>query len=104
MHKLKIYGASDDLIEIEGEGKISDEFNWYQNESKAAKLAVSDGTLLSVIYDNDGIWRISKLASGTAEFHKVEGDVEADTNDEVTLHSETPFKWVVLGEQATFAK
>lgn len=98
---IKIYGASDDLIEIEGD--INEEFNWIADDDETRLLAFSDGTLLRVMYDRDGIWRLNKVASGTAEFLKVEGDVEKDTPDEVTL-SGVEIKWVVLGEQSAIQK
>lgn len=80
---ITIYGASDDLIEIEGD--IEEEFNWIADDGESRLLAFSDGTLLRVLYDRDGIWRLNKVASGTAQFEKVEGDVEKDTPDKVTL-------------------
>jgi hypothetical protein len=55
-----IYGGSDDLIEICGD--IRKEFNVDSNEPNY--LAFSDGTLLKVIYDEEGVWRISKLYEG----------------------------------------
>ena len=91
---VKIYGASDDLIEIEGD--ISDEINCY-NEENGIALAFSDGTALRVIYDTDGIWRITRIAEGTAKFSKVDGDVIKDTNDIVTL--EGNILWIVVGTQ-----
>lgn len=95
MAKLIITGSSDDLIEIEGE--FREEFNVYTDDQKDGfLLAVSDGTLLNINYDQDGIWRIKRLKSGGATFNKVEGDVERDTNDVVTLEGD-PLKWVVLG-------
>jgi hypothetical protein len=96
---IKIYGASDDLIEIEGDIREEFEAYKYDKEEKPAILAVSDGTLLKMWYDDDGIWRISRLVAGTAVFEKIEGDVEKDTPDIVTLTAETPIKWVVVGEQ-----
>jgi len=100
--KITIYGASDDLIEIEGD--IQEEFNWIPyNEHEFKLLAFSDGTLLRVAYDSDGVWRLNKVASGAAKFSKVEGDVEKDTPDIVTL-SGVEIKWVVLGEQSATKK
>jgi len=98
---IKIYGASDDLIEIDGD--IREEFNWIPDGDESRFLAFSDGTLLRVMYDSDGIWRLNKVASGTAQFSKVEGDVEKDTPDEVTL-SGVEIKWVVLGKQKAVSK
>lgn len=97
MHTLKIYGASDDLIEIEGEN-LDEEFSAYDLEDNS-HLAISDGTLLAVEYDKDGIWRFRAVfqAPGT-KIEKVEGTVEPDTGtDTLTLTSEQPFKWVLLG-------
>jgi len=96
MAEIRIYGASDDLIEIEG--TFTEEFSFYPTGYDDKRfLAFSDGTLLRATYDNDGIWRLTRLASGSAAFEKVEGDVEKDTNDVVTLRGE--IKWAVLGIQ-----
>ncbi len=100
--QITISGASDDLIEIEGD--IYEEFNWYPTKTDATGvLAVSDGTLLRVRYDEDGIWRFSQLVKGSSEFFKEEGSVELDTQDRITLHG-TEIKWVVFGEQSAIAK
>lgn len=48
---LKIYGASDDLLELEGD--ITDEINVDCEESFC--VAFSDGTLIRVHYDEDAI-------------------------------------------------
>lgn len=79
MPETKIYGASDDLIELEGQ--ITEEFNHCDNygEHVMAILAFSDGTLLEVDYDKDGIWRIKTLAQGDAVITHVSGSVEKDT-------------------------
>ena len=93
---ITVHGASDDLIEIEGD--IREEFYWIPEAGDTRLLSFSDGTLLRVAYDSDGIWRLNKVASGTSQFSKVEGDVEKDTPDSVTL-SGVEINWVVLGEQ-----
>ena len=94
----KIYGASDDLIEIEG--VITDEFNYY-NDDDEAYLAFSDGTLLSVEYDKDGIWRLKRLVAGSNGYEHKSGDVVEDTMDLVTLTG--PLKWVVFGKNKASA-
>ena len=95
---ITVYGASDDLIEIRGD--IEEEFNWYtEDEDEKRYLAFSDGTLLSVRYDHDGIWRLRLVARGKSKFSKVEGEVKSDTPDTVTL-SGAKIEWVVLGTQA----
>lgn len=69
----KIYGASDDLIEIDGD--VSEEFNAYSSDEDAEwRLALSDGTLLSVRYD--GCWRFNQLIAGSVSFTRVEADAE----------------------------
>lgn len=49
-----VYGASDDLIEVVG--LCGEEFNPSSDES--SYLAFSNGVVLKVTYDNEGIWRI----------------------------------------------
>lgn len=53
----KIYGCSDDLIECEGDvtGEVSSSF---------ALLVCSDGTVLDIIYADEGVWRIRVLREG----------------------------------------
>ncbi len=46
MKTVTVYGASDDLVEIEGD--IRDEL--YASDNNPAHLAFSDGTVLSVEY------------------------------------------------------
>jgi hypothetical protein len=92
---VTVYGASDDLIEIEGD--IREEFNWIPEERETRVLAFSDGTLLRVSYDDNGIWRLAKIVGGSAKLEKVEGDAEEDTPDKVTL-SGVEIRWVILGE------
>ena len=91
---IKIYGASDDLIEIEGD--ITEEFNVYLQGDQSKVLAFSDGTVVRVAYDKDGIWRITRLFGGTCGFDKIEGDVQADTNDIVNLIGRV--EWCVMGD------
>lgn len=97
-----IYGASDDLVEVEGD--IREEFNPGDGPSY---LAVSDGTVLRISYD--GQWHISRVASGSAgyEHHPAyakEGnraDGSAAYSDRVTLVGTgyVPLAWVVFGDR-----
>jgi hypothetical protein len=99
MHKLTITGASDDLVEIDGD--ISEEFNWTaagDDDTEQRFLAVSDGTLLRVRYDEDGIWRLTTVVQGSSAAEKIEGVAADDTNDVVTLEQPDPFAWVVFGD------
>jgi len=74
----KIYGASDDLIEVDGD--IREEF--YHSEDGVDLLAFSDGTLLSVEYDNSGMWRINRLMDGTSRYTKDEATAEEGNRED----------------------
>lgn len=54
-----VYGASDDLIEVEGD--IREEFS-PERDDEPTYLAFSNGTVLSVVYDRHGKWRIHPVA------------------------------------------
>jgi hypothetical protein len=88
-----ITGASDDLIEIEGE--LCEEFNAYNCSD--GTMAFSDGTLLDVEYDNDGIWRFRVKYKGSLYDRKVEGSVSDDTNDEI--YFKPGLKWCVFSSE-----
>lgn len=91
MAEVKIYGASDDLVEIGGD--IYDEFN--PADTDDFLLAFSDGTVLRGKYD--GVWRFVRHSTGSAAMEKVEAPEDDDDNysDVVTLNGE--IAWVVLG-------
>lgn len=88
-YKTKVTGASDDLIEIDGE--IREEFNAY--DCSNGRIAFSDGTLMSVNYDNGGIWRFNLLFKGSLYLGKEDGSVEEDTND--VIYFKEGLKWVI---------
>src|SRR5574343_126221 len=58
--KTKIYGASDDLIEIDG--AISEEANHY--DAKNIAIKASDGTQAKITYDENGEWKIKVDVEG----------------------------------------
>ena len=92
---IHVYGASDDLIEVEGD--IVEEFSYSDDEDRGDVLAFSDGTLLSVEYTRDGIWRISPLSRGSAEMTITQA-VSADDDeysDKATLDGD--IRWVAHG-------
>lgn len=91
---VTVTGASDDLIEVGGD--IEEEFNAMLDPDESRILAFSDGTLLRIRYDRDGIWRITRINNGAAQFSKVEGSVSEDTFDVVTL-SGVLIEWVAIG-------
>ena len=92
MKKVTIYGASDDLVELDGD--IRDEIGCYDEPNM--KLAFSDGTVLSVKYDDDGCWRVNRVAEGTAAMEKVDAEgPDGNYSDRVTLTGD--IKWAVAG-------
>jgi len=98
-HELRIYGASDDLIEIDG--AIREEFGAY--DSDAVLIGISDGTLLRVRYDEDGdgTWRIRRVRPGSGELTITasEDREEGSYTDEAILVSAAPFVWVLKGSE-----
>lgn len=55
---VKVYGASDDLIEFEG--AVSDEFNAYDTDFWVGELVVEngDGLVVTAAYVHNGTWAI----------------------------------------------
>jgi len=97
---LTIYGSSDDLIEIEGD--VKEEFGHYWAGNQEGPdyhlyLAVSDGTLLRIRYDEDGVWRFTLVSAGASTISKDEGTPDSGT-DRVHLNG-VPIKWVLLGTE-----
>lgn len=80
MNHTIIFGASDDLIEIEGH--LREEFGGYISDDEKLYIACSDGTLLSVSYD--GEWKFHVDRQG-ALFEKIIPGVGEDGK-----HSEYP--------------
>jgi|SRR6478609_3629457 len=58
--RTKIYGASDDLIEIEG--AVTEEVNVYLKENQKVNFLASDGTSGKISYD--GEWHIEVINAG----------------------------------------
>lgn len=97
---LKIYGSSDDLIEIEGD--IREEL--YVATDRGF-IALSDGTLLT--YDYDGDWHFNHEVAGP-NHHLVEGPtsviISPPTGDEyshiVEIFTEDDILWITTGQCA----
>jgi hypothetical protein len=92
-----VTGASDDLIEFEGD--ITDEFHAPVLDGHEV-LAFSDGTMLGVRIDDEGIWRFHELRPGDAELEIVPAGRLGDEaySDRVTLKHPN-MRWCVLGTQ-----
>lgn len=99
---VRIYGISDDLIEIEG--AIDEEFTYDDNDGEGMLIAFSDGTVLRVIYSSSGVWRISPVQIGTTplSIDQAPEDDEDNYSDGATLGG--MIEWVMGGTQlATLA-
>lgn len=91
---ITVFGHSDDLIEIEGD--LREEFTYKEHDNNY--LAFSDGTLLDIQYNDEGIWRIHKLAQGDAVCVLSQGtDSQSDYTDRMVLQGEGLSRWVVHG-------
>lgn len=92
---VRITGASDDLIEIDGD--ISEEFSG--NDEEGDLIAVSDGTVLRISYTRDGIWRIVPVVHGSAKLTITQAPEDDDRNytDEAVLTGDV--RWVVHGSE-----
>lgn len=96
---LTIYGASDDVIEVDGD--ISEEFTYlgkrhHPNSGDGDLLAFSDGTVLRVTFTASGVWRIAPVVRGSADLvidQAPEGD-DSNYSDRATLSGAV---WVVHG-------
>jgi hypothetical protein len=98
---ITIYGASDDLIEVEG--AISEEFDVGVSDDEWL-IACSEGTVLRIT-NKTGEWRITPVAHGSGALaisQCPEGD-EDDYSDRATIDAES-IAWVVLGRAGAIAQ
>ena len=100
---IKVYGASDDLIEIEGD--IRTEF--YASNDKPNFLAFSNGVVLEIGYTSVGVWKISTLKDPWNCVNKYTPAVDpvsenySDSvimNDQINRWPKIPV-WVVYGHE-----
>jgi hypothetical protein len=104
MTTITAYGASDDLVEVEGD--IREEFTYREpvQDGEANFLAFSDGTVLRIEYGDAGVWRITKAATGSGEVQikQAAEDDEDSYSDRATLTGDV--RWVVHGTRIERAK
>ena len=99
MSTIRVYGASDDLIEVEG--YLSEEFPCPQDDDgrDRALLAFSTGVVLEVEYGSEGIWRIRQVG-GSSDQVKIDlNPPEDDDRYSDVAELLEPAEWVVLGTQ-----
>lgn len=90
---IKIYGYSDDLIEVDGD--ISAEFEVYGDVSNL--LVTSNGCVFKIVYDMDGRWVITPIVvPSKVTWHKVDLVMDDDNfyTDVVTVEN---VRWIVMG-------
>ncbi len=95
MAKVTLSGASDDLIELDGD--LLEEWEGVGADEEPIFVGFSDGTLASVRFGVDGsYWRINVLWRGTATItHEPATDEDDDYSDKLTLEGD--IAWVVCG-------
>lgn len=97
---IKVYGSSDDLIEVEGD--ISEEF--YASNDKPNILAVSNGIVLDVSYTSLGMWKISILKNPFEDNPLVQSRLIHVANDPEGNYSDVFFysgqiDWITYGHE-----
>lgn len=107
---LKVYGSSDDLIEIEGD--ITEEFNIYfsdeyntDDENSSVLLALSNGLVLNIEYNNIGLWKISQVwgDSSKTKYVFVATDPNSNNYSDVVLIVDS-IEWVTLAKTDVFRR
>lgn len=93
MNEAIVYGASDDLIEIEG--SLREEFNANGDDDRNL-FAFDNGVVLEVRYDDDGCWRVTPLRRPDLVDIEPAGDPDSDNySDRATIRGGV--LWVVHG-------
>lgn len=89
----KIYGSSDDLIEIEGQ--INDEIGCF-NHKNPITITVSDGTKATIFYHGD--WKINVLFAGDKFLQTIDAVCD-DRPHKGNAVGCTPYSDVIVFEQ-----
>lgn len=101
--QTKIYGYSDDLVEIEG--AINDEWGCFHHK-KPIPIEVSDGTKATIFYD--GEWKINVPFAGSKYVEKIDsvgddnehtGKADGCTSYSDVLIFEDGIEWVKVGSK-----
>lgn len=99
--KTKIYGASDDLVEIEG--AFSDEIDCYETAEKGLSIHCSDGTIGRISYDGEWIITLEqegilfdKLIRSNDEIPHEDEDAKGCTSYSDVLVLKEGLEWVKI--------
>ena len=93
----KIYGASDDLIEAEGDvcgevGAIA-----ASDLDQKTMIFFSDGTVLCARYEDDGMWRFSIVSTGSLYERTEPKAVEDDEGHSDIVYFKDGLKFAYVG-------
>jgi len=95
---VKIYGSSDDLVEVGGD--VTEEFNIpYNTHEETAIIATNVGVVVRITYTEQGVWRIVPIAGQPEQYTIVQAPEDDDDNysDRCEIHGD--IAWVVYGLQ-----
>lgn len=90
---IKVFGASDDLIEIDGD--FREEFQASSDEPNY--VAFSNGLLLRVTYNDEGCWEIKVIWSSNIKTEIQPNDGDKNYSDILTMDGD--MHWAVCGNQ-----
>lgn len=94
---IRVYGASDDLIEIEGD--INEEF--YASDDEPNYLAFHNGVVVMIKYI-EGMWKMMHISDPHSLVEYVHTALDADSDnysDIIEMVNTNPHSWVVYGHQ-----
>lgn len=103
--KTKIYGSSDDLVEIDGQ--IRDEYNNYSDAHSGFNFSCSDGTKGRISYNGEWIIRIAEQGDKFLDLIDNVGDDADHTHEDCigcTSYSDVlildeGIEWVKIGRE-----
>ncbi len=93
---VTVYGENDDIVHVQGDINVEFETNLDPHDSNVL-LAFDDGTTLSVVYEEDGMWRIQPVHHGPSELTVEQPPLDSEFPDSDRATVNGPISWVVLG-------
>ncbi len=94
---IRIYGHSDDCIEIEGD--IREEVQPPGDDNGVSEfgfIACSNGTVVKISYGGEGEWRINEIVRGSTPC-TIEPPIGDSYTDVATI--EGAISWIVIGDK-----
>lgn len=110
MQILRIYGHSDDCVEIDFlEGDVEFKAEFYYIDGETNVLLLSNGSVLRVLYNDDGEWEIGVACVPQETITQVHGfdALVDDTNDysqvvDLSFNDGDEVRWAGLVENSRF--